>query len=366
MFFQVRNILEGCVTDNDIRNALRSLPEGLEETFIRVLTQIDKRPKLLRTRLRRVLRLVVCFEYIEFDSLIRLLDVAEMGDNWDPNKTINDPFNLISGCGHLISTTRFTGSLLVTLTHLTVRQFLTSDPHSFDPTTLSQYHCYPLRDAFMETAQIVRKRYQIRGCPSPSRPWADEIELVLRWRSIWDFEKSTSDFLSTLFNAPLKENARPGHSLELPNATEVTAINCRFIFAVDVYYIVTSSQPAGFSRGPYIWEKVFPRCAKFTAMEIESFQSPCGIYIQDDQPATTEPPCSRNPNHVTVVNVDFIFATNGNWTIYPGVETILGVTKTGGWDNPLRSYYNIQGTFYHLDDRIISLKQDGRTDMFMR
>ena len=361
--------MEGCVTDNDIQNALQSLPEGLEETFIRILTQIDKRPKLLRTRLQRVLRLVICFEYIEFDSLIRLLNIAEMGDNWDPNKTINDPFNLISGCGQLISTTFSTGRRFVTLTHLTVQQFLTSDPHSFDSTTLPQYHFYPLRDALMETAQIFRKTYQIRGCPSPSLPWYYEMELVEHWRWMLDFEKSTSDFLSTLFNTPLKENARPGPSPVFPNATHVTTINCRFIDVEDEYYILTSSQPSEFSRGPYVLEDVFLRLTEWTSIESVFSIAPCGIHVQDYPRGTTEPvghPSSRNATQVTVEGIDFIFAKNSNWTIYPGVETIPGVTKTGKWNKSFHSNCTIiGGQFHQLDSYIISLQQPRLTENWM-
>ena len=160
------SILE-CETDYDIRDALQRLPKGLEETFIRSLRRIDERPEPSRIRLQRILRLVVCYKHIEIDYLTRLLNIAEMGADWDPNKTINDPLKLISGCGHLISTTRSTGRPSVTLTHLTVQKFLTSDPHSLNPTItiLPQYHCYPLQDAFMEIARIFLKKHQMWGCP---------------------------------------------------------------------------------------------------------------------------------------------------------------------------------------------------------
>ena len=254
-----------------------------------------------------------------------------MGAVWDPVKTINDLSKLISDCGHLIRKTHHFGKPSFTLTHLAVQQFLISDPHSFDCTTLPQYHFYPLRDAFMETAQIICKRYQIRGCPSPSLGWVDEIELVMRWRWILDFEKGTSDFLSTLFNAPLRENARPGPSLVFPDATHVTAINCRFIIVEDDYYILTSSQLAGFSRGPYIWEDVFPRLARWTCIESGIWTAPYGIHVHNDQRATAEPvgyPSPTNATHVAIEDIDFIFAKNSNWTIYPGVEIIRGVTQT--------------------------------------
>ena len=304
--------MEGCVTDDDIRDALVNVPPGLEETFIRILTKIDKSPKPLRTHLRRVLRLVVCYEHIGIDHLTRLLNIAEMGADWDPNKIINDPLKLISGCGHLITITPSEGKPFVTFIHLAVKDFLTSDPHSFDD-TLPHYHCYPLRDALMETARIFLKKRQMRGCPYLTT-WLDECQLVNRWRRISDFEANTSDFLSMVFNAPLNENARPGPSLEFPNATEVTAINCRFVHAKDFYYILTSSQSTDFSRGPYIWEEVFPRSVKFTVMEAECSETSCGVYVQDDQRATIEPgpPSSRNANHITVENMDFIRATNSN------------------------------------------------------
>ena len=352
--------MEGCVTDNDIRDALRSLPEGLEETYIRILKQIHKHPKSLRTRIRRVLRLVVCYEHIEIDDLTRLLDIAEMGADWDPDKIINDPLKLISGCGHLVSITLSEGKPSVTLTHLTVYDFLTNDPHSFD-STLPQYHCYPLHDAVMETAGIFLKKHEMRGCPYRNTTWEDECRLVSRWRRISDFEASTPHFLSSVFNAPLNENARPGPSLVFPNATEVTAINCRFLIAEDMYYILTSSQPANFSRGPYIWEKVFPRIAKWTALEIKHYGGRCGIHVQDDQRATTEPvghPSSRNATHVTVEDIDFIYATNSNWTIYPGVEIIPGVTKTGRWNQSFYSHCTIVSGWLgqYPDSHVISLQ----------
>ena len=262
---------------------------------------------------------------------------------------------------YIISTTLSAGNPFVTLTHLTVQQFLTSDPHSFHPTTLSHYHCYPLRDAFMKTAQIFRKTCQIRGCPSRSLVWNEEIQLVMRWRSLLDFEKSTSDFLSTLFNAALKENARPGSSLVFPNATHVTTINCRFIVVEDEYYISTSSQPAEFSRGPYIWEDAFPRLAGWTTIASEFWAAPFGINVQNDQRATTEPvgfPFPTNATHVTVKDIDFIFAKNSNWTIYPGVEIIRGVTQTEQQSQSIyRNITVLSGTFTSSTYPLISVGQ---------
>ena len=347
-----------CSTNRDILTALKTLPEGLQQTFIRSLRRIDASPD--RIRLRRTLCLLICFEKIQRKSLRRLLNIAEMGAVWDPVKTINDLSKLISDCGHLIRKTHHFGKPSFTLTHLAVQQFLTSDPHSLDSTTLPQYHCYPLRDAFMETARIFAKGRQMRGCPY-LMTWHDECQLVSRWRRISDCETSTSDFLSTVFNAPLNENARPGSSLVFPNATQVTAINCRFIDVEDEYYILTSSQPAEFSRGPYVLKDVFPRLTEWTSIESVFWIAPCGIHVQNDQRATTEPvgyPSPTNATHVTVKDIDFIFAKNSHWIIYPGVKTIRGVTQTEQQSQSIyRNMTVLSGAFTSATDYLISVGQ---------
>ena len=167
-----------------------------------------------------------------------------------------------------------------------------------------------------------------------------------------------------VFNAPLNENARPGPSLVFPNATHVTAINCRFIIAEDEYYILTSSQPAEFSRGPYIWKNVFPRIAGWTTMQSRHYIALCGIHVQDDQRATSERvghPFPTNAAHVTVKDIDFIFTKNSNWTIYPGVETILGVNQYYQTENPSSSFYNnvtiLSGWFEEITGHFISIGQ---------
>ncbi|EDR04706.1 uncharacterized protein LACBIDRAFT_330290 [Laccaria bicolor S238N-H82] len=307
------------ISSDDIEHDIRSY---LVKTFD---NHLEKNPNFVRDR---TLREEIIKTLVENAKGIQLLNIAEMGDDWDPDKTINDPSKLISGCGHLLSTTISGGNQFVALTHQTVQQFLTSDPNSLDTTTLPQYHCYPLCDAFMESARIFLKRHQIRGCPYLPTTWRGECELVNRWRSNSVLETSSSDFLSTVFNAPLKENARPGPSLVFPNATDVIAINCRFIDVEDEFYILTSSQPAEFSRGPYVLEDVFPRLTHFESTESEFWSTPSAVHLLHDRRATTKPvgyPFQTSATHVIVKDIDFIHATNSNWTIRPGVETIPGV-----------------------------------------
>ena len=103
------------------------------------------------------------------------------------------------------------------------------------------------------------------------------------------------------------------------------------------------------------------RLAGWTTIASEFCTAPFGINVQNDQRATTEPvgdPFPTNATHITVKDIDFIFAKNGNWTIYPSVEIIRGVTQTEQQSQSI--YRNItvsSGTFTLSTDPLISVGQ---------
>ena len=332
VFFQVRNILE-CDTNNDIRDRLQNLPKGLEETFVRCLKQIDGHPS--KNRLRRILRLVLCYESIEINDLVTLINVDEMDDHWSQCRTINDVSALISRCSHLITTiTDSTGWLSITLSHFSVYQFLSSDPQSFDSAvrTLPQYHFYPIFDAYMAVANTFGRSHPIDGGPELL---SAEAQFIARFHGHRQLLSRAADFLTTMFNVPMVENTQP--SLVFPNATQVTLINCRFFEVLDEYYILTSQTSAKFSQGPYFWTELFPQphvqCF-LNGGELLSVNAACGIQIERDYPIEDFWPTDQI--HVTLIGFDFVWARTNNWTIRPSVGIIRNKTTNMPMDIPLK------------------------------
>ncbi|KDR76546.1 hypothetical protein GALMADRAFT_279192 [Galerina marginata CBS 339.88] len=339
VFFQVKNILE-CDTDNDVRETLRNLPKGLEETYIRCLTRIDQHSS--KDRLRRILRLVVCFDYIKVDDLLELINVDEMGHYWESERTINDVSTLVSRCGHLICRTEDgLGRPCFAPLHFSVYDFLISNPQSFDFAirTLPQYHCYPLFDAYMSLARTFGRSYCINGCPEL---WHVQAAAIRQWQRHLDLVPRTAEFLTTMFDAPLVEDIQP--SPVFPNATHVTLTNCRFFEVLDEYYILTPPVvkiprqlvSTKLRRGPYLWTDVFPQpsinCTIKGSRRATTMRADCGIHVQPD----AKPSRNRNANdlfaidgtRVTVVDVDFIWAKSSNWTIRPCVEIVRNKTTS--------------------------------------
>jgi len=171
------------------------------------------------------------------NDLVSLINVDEMDDHWSQCRTINDVSALISRCSHLITTIIDSTGSSFTLSHFSVYQFLSSDPQSFDSAirTLPQYHCYPIFDAYMAVAITFGRSHRIDGGPELL---SAKALIIARFHEDRKLLPRAADFLTAMFNAPVVEGyTQP--SLVLPNATHVKFINCRFIRALDEYYILT-------------------------------------------------------------------------------------------------------------------------------
>ena len=274
-----------------------------------------------------------------------------MDDHWSQCRTINDVSALISRCCHLITMNIDSmGRLSVTLSHVSVYQFLSSDPQSFDSAvrTLHQYHFYPIFDAYMAVANTFGRSHRIDGPELLSA----KAQLIARFHGHRQLLSRAADFLTTMFNAPMVENTQP--SLVFPNATHVMLINCRFFQALDVYYILTSQTSAKFSRGPYFWTEVFPQplieCT-FKGKEFHVGLAPFGIHIQPDHQSGTCPVEDFFPTdqtNVVLQGLDFIWARSSNWTIRPSVGIIRNKTTTTAMTLSVGSLYRAIETDLHL------------------
>lgn len=135
-------------TDHDIRKALKELPRGLEETYIRSLNQIDALTPPRPERCRRVLRWVAgARERLFLDDLVEAIALEEMDEGcWQSERVVNHRSSLIEDCAHLCSIVH-TGAFLnresVELAHASVRDFLCTTDFSRLPRTLPAYHIRP-------------------------------------------------------------------------------------------------------------------------------------------------------------------------------------------------------------------------------
>lgn len=130
-------------TDYDIRTALRELPRGLEETYMRSLRQIDALPARRAQRCRRVLGWIAgARDRLFLDELAEAVAMEDMDQGyWQKDRISNHPMSLIEDCAHLcaVGHTIF-NRIRVQLTHASVRDFLCATDPTKIPRSLPTYH----------------------------------------------------------------------------------------------------------------------------------------------------------------------------------------------------------------------------------
>ncbi|KAJ5170121.1 uncharacterized protein N7500_002904 [Penicillium coprophilum] len=105
-------------SDEEIREALASLPKDLSETFSRTL-----RPKSQNTRQKEILAiLTVAQSPLTLQQLREALCVVPGDLNWNPDRLLNNMHNTLASCGSLVTIDE--EELTVHLVHHSVKQFL--------------------------------------------------------------------------------------------------------------------------------------------------------------------------------------------------------------------------------------------------
>ncbi|EIN09934.1 hypothetical protein PUNSTDRAFT_133707 [Punctularia strigosozonata HHB-11173 SS5] len=130
-------------TEDDVREAVRTLPRGLEETYARILHKIDKLPQSRRERVKVLLRWIVCVPGILKKGAVgAMVAVPAMADQWDPRK-IPDPDSVIQDCYSLVEcSSEVADASVPQVCHFTALEFLASNPDGF-PRTIPTFHLYP-------------------------------------------------------------------------------------------------------------------------------------------------------------------------------------------------------------------------------
>jgi hypothetical protein len=130
-------MLRNCVTLPALRKALKSLPKTLDETYERILTNIDES---YAADVRKLLHfLTFSSRAMNLDELVEVLaiDMDAEEPYFDPENRIPDPKDILTMCSTLVTTTEVAGYLdparhadtwsIVRLAHFSVQEYLLSE-----------------------------------------------------------------------------------------------------------------------------------------------------------------------------------------------------------------------------------------------
>ncbi|KAI0051302.1 hypothetical protein FA95DRAFT_313535 [Auriscalpium vulgare] len=156
-------------TEHDIRSALRSLPDGMNKTFIRALQDIEALPQKRRDRVRRLFRWLVCSPNPPFlEDIAHAVVVDDMDEIWDASRCITKPYTLIEDSANLVEAPY---SASVQFIHASIKEFLCSEISLHEEGPLPAYHSYPLSAAHETLVLTAFKYYSLT------------TELSSRWSS---------------------------------------------------------------------------------------------------------------------------------------------------------------------------------------
>lgn len=127
--------LEKCSSVSDIRKVLESLPEGLEETYRRILIVIDRRSSDVRIVRRALVWLVTALRPMCMRELLEALTVDPIRRALDPRFALIKGADLLDVCRSLVVHHEETD--IITLSHLSVKVSLPS----YQPRFILPVHC---------------------------------------------------------------------------------------------------------------------------------------------------------------------------------------------------------------------------------
>ncbi|KAF8549459.1 ankyrin [Imleria badia] len=126
--------LNRCVTREQVRDALNSLPKGLDETYERILRAINANAWEGQLAQRALVWLVVALRPLHLDELMEGLSINLHTRTLDSNFGPMHKGALLDACGSLVTIER-TG--LIILSHFSVKEYLTG---KFTRSKLPRYH----------------------------------------------------------------------------------------------------------------------------------------------------------------------------------------------------------------------------------
>ncbi|KAF8537950.1 hypothetical protein BDD12DRAFT_886666 [Trichophaea hybrida] len=108
--------------DRTIKQALKTLPPDLNETYDRILDMISNLDKEMAMR---IFNWLACsFQPMLIQEIVEGIGLEFGATNLDADSLLNDPEHLIDVCGSLVTVDQYTGT--VGLAHFSVKEYLTS------------------------------------------------------------------------------------------------------------------------------------------------------------------------------------------------------------------------------------------------
>lgn len=111
--------LNRCVTRKEVRNALDDLPEGLDETYERILVAIDTNGREGQLAQRALVWLVASLRPLHLDELMEGLSINLRTRTLDSDIRPMHNGALLDACGSLVTYIEKTG--LIILSHFSVK-----------------------------------------------------------------------------------------------------------------------------------------------------------------------------------------------------------------------------------------------------
>jgi hypothetical protein len=138
-------ILRHCLPPS-LRRTLDELPESLDETYERLLKEIKKPNQIHAHRLLQCLNVAYRPLYVEELSEILAVDFDQVGGipklnsewRWEDHEQA-----VLSACSNLITIVDDSGRRIVQFSHLSVKEYLTSDRLATSSGEISRYHVLP-------------------------------------------------------------------------------------------------------------------------------------------------------------------------------------------------------------------------------
>ncbi|KAG6372884.1 ankyrin repeat-containing domain protein [Boletus reticuloceps] len=127
--------LDRCVTRKEVRNALDSLPKGLDETYERILFAIDMETPSGRLAQRALVWLVAAQRSMRVTEIMEALSINLKTRTLDPDIGPMHSGALLDACGSLVTYSEKTGVII--LAHFSVKEYLVGE---FTRTNLPAYY----------------------------------------------------------------------------------------------------------------------------------------------------------------------------------------------------------------------------------
>ena len=171
-------VLRQCLPPS-VRPTLRELPESLDETYERILKEIEKQNKRLAQRVLQCL--VVAVRPLRVEELAEVLavdfDDAEGIPRLKPDwRWEEQELALLSACSSLVAIVQVCDSRIVQFSHFSVKEFLTSPRLASASGEASNYHI-DLEPAHTILGQaclgvLLQVRNNVEGCTAEYHPLA--------------------------------------------------------------------------------------------------------------------------------------------------------------------------------------------------